>query len=313
MSPDPFLETRIIDDDILIVLLRGALDSTTTEQFGEEIDKCLDDGWSKIIIDGRHLGFLSSMGIGRLITLQTRLRQRGGWVKLASMQGPVADVFRQSGLGKVFEVYGDLEFARESFHDDQTPESGSQRRNLALSITVILVLFVVGAGVVVKLVGSRQHDSTMESVDGAMPAAENVQQSGLDDVPPEEFEKAHYEPMDGPDGLNQVPIANDDTYNAVKDTQLVVSAPGLLANDSDSNPNDVCLVSIVDTTDTLGTVDYWNADGSFAYTPRAGHTGTDTLKYCTTDGELNSTIATVTIEVAEKASSDNMDQPLPNS
>lgn len=308
MNAEPFFETRVLEDDILVVLLRGALDSATTDRFGQEIDAKLDEGWSKIVIDCRYLGFLSSMGIGRLISLQKHLRQRGGWVKLASMQGPVADVVRQSGLGKIFDIYGDLEFAREAFHDEQGPGRTARRRRLVWSIAVLSVLCVVGAGVVLKLTGSRRHDSKIESADGGLPAPEDDQQSGLDDVSPEQVDKARSKLMEGRFGPNEAPVASDDAYNAVRDTQLVVSSPGLLANDSDPNPQDKISVSIVDTTDTLGTVDYWNVDGSFAYTPRPGHTGTDTFRYSVTDGELNSTAATVTIKVANKANSDNRRQ-----
>lgn len=117
MSEAPFFDARIIDDDILAVLLRGSLDSTTTEEFDREIQKHLDKGRSKIIIDCRYLDYLTSMGIGRLVVLQTRLRRKGGAVKLATIHGPVAEVIKLVGLGKVLDIYGDLEFARQSFYE----------------------------------------------------------------------------------------------------------------------------------------------------------------------------------------------------
>lgn len=190
MTSRPFIETRVLEGDILVVLVRGALDSTTTEEFGQEINKHLDEGWSKIIIDGRYLGFLSSMGIGRLVTLQKRLRQQGGRVKLASLQGKVADVIRQSGLGELLEIYGDLEFAREAFHEDEVPQSRSLRRRIAWSVAVTLVL-CVGVWILVKLVGFRGHDSKIESVDGLLPPSENIQQSESEGGSTEEFGKAY--------------------------------------------------------------------------------------------------------------------------
>ena len=115
MAEEPFFDARMVDDDILAVLLRGSLDSVTTEEFDREIQKHLDEGKSKIIIDCRFLDNLTSMGIGRLVTLQTRLRRKGGAVKLASLQGTAAEVIQMVGLGKILDIYGDLEFARESF------------------------------------------------------------------------------------------------------------------------------------------------------------------------------------------------------
>jgi hypothetical protein len=45
------------------------------------------------------------------------LRRKGGAVKLATIDGPAAEVIRLVGLGKILDIYGDLEFARESFYE----------------------------------------------------------------------------------------------------------------------------------------------------------------------------------------------------
>ena len=73
----------MIDDDILVINLRGKLDSATTKEFEDVVQKHFDDGKSKIIIDCAHLGFISSLGIGSLVRMQARLNKRGGAVKLA--------------------------------------------------------------------------------------------------------------------------------------------------------------------------------------------------------------------------------------
>ncbi len=116
MAREPFFDARMVDGHILAVLLRGSLDSTTTDEFDREIQKHLDAGHSRIIIDCRYLDNLSSMGIGRLVALQTKLRRKGGAVKLASICGPAAEAIKLVGLGKILDIYGDLEFARESFY-----------------------------------------------------------------------------------------------------------------------------------------------------------------------------------------------------
>jgi anti-sigma B factor antagonist len=111
----PF-ESRIIDGDILAIVLRGDLDSTTTPEFDRLVREHLEAGHAKIIIDCRFMGYISSVGIGSLVALQTRLRRKGGAVKLASIQGPVMQVIRAVRVDKLLDIYGDLEFARQSFH-----------------------------------------------------------------------------------------------------------------------------------------------------------------------------------------------------
>ena len=116
MSNEGFITTKVLDDDILVVYLRGNLDSATTDEFDDAVQKHFDEGKSKVIIDCAHLGFISSLGIASLVRLQARLNKRGGAVKLAALQGMAADILRAVRVDKMLDVYGDTEFARESFY-----------------------------------------------------------------------------------------------------------------------------------------------------------------------------------------------------
>jgi anti-sigma B factor antagonist len=110
------IETKLVDGDILAVLPHGSLDATTTAQFDQVIQEHLDQGRTKIIIDCRFVNYVSSLGMGSLVALQARLRKKGGEVKLAAVHGMAAEAIRIVGLGKLFNIYGDLEFARQSFY-----------------------------------------------------------------------------------------------------------------------------------------------------------------------------------------------------
>ena len=124
MIEKELFQAKIIDGDILAIVLYGDLDSTSAPEFTKQIQTHLDAGHSKIIIDCRNLGYISSLGIGSLITLQTRLRRRGGEVKLAAVFGPVMEVLRLMRIEKILNIYGDLEFARRSFYPaEQAPQS----------------------------------------------------------------------------------------------------------------------------------------------------------------------------------------------
>jgi len=110
------LETKLLDGDILAIVLGGSLNSTTTDQFNQAIQNHLEQGRTKIIIDCRKVDYISSLGIGSLVALQARLRKKGGEVKLAALFGVAADAIRIVGLDKLLNIYGDLEFARQSFY-----------------------------------------------------------------------------------------------------------------------------------------------------------------------------------------------------
>jgi VCBS repeat-containing protein len=94
--------------------------------------------------------------------------------------------------------------------------------------------------------------------------------------------------------LNLAPVAVADSYSVVEDATLAPSAPGVLANDTDSESGSLTAVLVANVSNgslTLG------ADGSFSYTPTAGFSGTDSFTYRADDGRLTSTTVTVTITV----------------
>jgi VCBS repeat-containing protein len=93
---------------------------------------------------------------------------------------------------------------------------------------------------------------------------------------------------------NSPPTAQADSYATDEDTQLTVDAPGVLANDSDPNNDPLTAVKVSDPANGTLTL---NANGSFAYTPNAGFSGTDTFTYRANDGAADSNTATVTITV----------------
>lgn len=103
---------------------------------------------------------------------------------------------------------------------------------------------------------------------------------------------------------NIPPVAENDTgYGTDVVTSLVVAAPGVLANDYDTNGDPI--TAVLNTGPAHGTLDYLNADGSFKYTPNGNYAGVDTFQYDANDGIANSTSpATVSINVAPKADLD---------
>jgi ELWxxDGT repeat protein len=95
--------------------------------------------------------------------------------------------------------------------------------------------------------------------------------------------------------VNDAPDAEDDAYSVQEGRTLTVSAPGLLANDSDVDGTAPTAFQFFQPAN--GTVSL-TQDGSFVYTPNAGFSGVDAFVYAITDGPLTDS-ATVTITVIE--------------
>ena len=81
--------------------------------------------------------------------------------------------------------------------------------------------------------------------------------------------------------VNHPPVAVGDSYSMNTGATLNVTAPGLLANDSDPDAGDQ-LQARLGTGVGAGSL-LLRSDGSFTYTPAAGFAGTDTFTYFVTD------------------------------
>ncbi|MGH1392461.1 MAG: Ig-like domain-containing protein, partial [Trichormus sp.] len=94
---------------------------------------------------------------------------------------------------------------------------------------------------------------------------------------------------------NDPPVTVNDSYSTQAGQQLVVAvANGVLSNDTDAQSDP--LTAAVVQAPSNGTLNF-NSDGSFAYTPNAGFIGTDSFTYLANDSKVNSTPATVSINV----------------
>jgi hypothetical protein len=98
----------------------------------------------------------------------------------------------------------------------------------------------------------------------------------------------------GPPPVEHAPAVTVDSYGTAQDTPLSVSAPGVLANDSDSDGDP--LSAVLDSGPSHGTLNL-AADGSFSYTPGSGFSGSDSFTYHASDGIQSSASVTVTVGV----------------
>jgi VCBS repeat-containing protein len=98
--------------------------------------------------------------------------------------------------------------------------------------------------------------------------------------------------------VNHPPIAQPDAYTTAEDTPLVITAPGLMANDTDPDPEDVFTPTLV-TGPQHGKLTplILASDGSFSYTPDKDYNGPDAFTYYVKDGAENSNTVTVSLTI----------------
>lgn len=103
---------------------------------------------------------------------------------------------------------------------------------------------------------------------------------------------------------NTAPVASDDSYSTYSVETLDVWLYGVTSNDMDAELDPLSAILVSDVTNGILTL---NPDGTFEYDPNDTFTGTDSFTYRANDGDANSNVATVTIDVKARAPAANDD------
>ncbi|MCE4555223.1 Ig-like domain-containing protein, partial [Roseateles cellulosilyticus] len=98
---------------------------------------------------------------------------------------------------------------------------------------------------------------------------------------------------------NAAPTARQDSYTVHAGQQLVISAPGVLANDGDAD-GDAIAVTGIDTTGLQGSASI-DANGKLVFTPAAGFVGNTQFSYTVADSNGATSTALVKIAVTNAA------------
>jgi anti-anti-sigma factor len=106
--------------DVLILRADGGLDSHNAQQFLEQLQRLIDAGARKLVVDCVKLGYISSFGITTFIRLHKRMSESGGDVKLAAVQAPLFRLLEITRLNEVFHTYPSVEEAVKAFRAQGT-------------------------------------------------------------------------------------------------------------------------------------------------------------------------------------------------
>ena len=101
---------------IIIIKLEGdVMGGPEAVKLNEEINRLLDEGALKVVIDLGEVNRMNSSGLGILINALTTYKQNGGNLKLANPTPIVKNLLDITRLKDIFEIYDRLESALDSF------------------------------------------------------------------------------------------------------------------------------------------------------------------------------------------------------
>jgi len=105
------------EGDIRIVFLEGRMDLAGSMKTETRLNDLLDEGAAKIVMDFEKLEYLSSSGLRAIISLEKKLRERGGKLVLANMSETVENLFNITLLYDLFAIRKSLSEALAAFRE----------------------------------------------------------------------------------------------------------------------------------------------------------------------------------------------------
>ena len=109
-SVDLSLSSRT-EGDRTIVEVGGEIDVYTAPKLREQLVDLVADGQYHLIVDMQNVDFLDSTGLGVLVGGLKRVRAHDGSLRLVCSQERILQIFRITGLTKVFPIHDTVDEA----------------------------------------------------------------------------------------------------------------------------------------------------------------------------------------------------------
>lgn len=111
------LEVSEVGDVTIVRFVdRKILDEANIQELGQEMFQLVEeDNRQKLLLNFSNVEFLSSAALGKLITLDKKVKTHGGKLKLTNIRPEIYEVFAITKLNKLFEIKDDEADALASY------------------------------------------------------------------------------------------------------------------------------------------------------------------------------------------------------
>jgi anti-anti-sigma factor len=97
--------------NITVVSMEGSLDTNTSKEAGDQLNKLVADGNKKLLVDLSNLDYVSSAGLRILLATTKALKPLKGEMRICGLNETVNEVFEISGFTMIFNVFKTAEEA----------------------------------------------------------------------------------------------------------------------------------------------------------------------------------------------------------
>ncbi len=101
---------------VVIIELKGKLvGGPMAGQMDRTLNNLLDQGKKNIVVDLSRITILNSSGMGILISGFSKVKEKGGTLKLANVTNKIEGLLSITKLNRIFELYDSSDEAAQSF------------------------------------------------------------------------------------------------------------------------------------------------------------------------------------------------------
>ncbi len=104
-------------DDIVVLKIKGGIHHIDTPSFEKELVSVIEERNYKIVLDLTQTEYLCSSSLGVLISLERKIKRKGGDIRLVIIKAEILKVLQITLLNKVFRIFSSLEEAIKSFNE----------------------------------------------------------------------------------------------------------------------------------------------------------------------------------------------------
>jgi anti-sigma B factor antagonist len=104
--------------DVTVVRFRDhkIVEDINIQELGQEMFRLVEaEGRDRLLLDFSSVEFLSSAALGKLITLDKKMKAHGGMLKLVNIQPEIYEVFAITKLNRLFDIRKDEADALAAF------------------------------------------------------------------------------------------------------------------------------------------------------------------------------------------------------
>ena len=109
-----------LEQGVLLVRVQGSLDTAAADRFFKDVSQGIEPGVRHIIVDCQGIDLVASMGLAAMMRLHARMAQEGGSVKLAGLEGMVAQVVELMNLDRVVQVCATVAQAQQAIQNQES-------------------------------------------------------------------------------------------------------------------------------------------------------------------------------------------------